>query len=87
MGLQQTPGTIFGRSVGYAYVTHAFVLSEKRGASAVAEIAKFSNNLRNRVTFAVNRAIARNSASALEWETAVCFFVFQAMREPPRIKQ
>jgi hypothetical protein len=33
--------------------------------------------------FVVELAGARNSASAHEWETIVCFFVFQAM-EPPR---
>jgi hypothetical protein len=45
---------------------------------------KFSNNHRNQVTSAVKLAIALNSASAFERETAVYFFVFHAMREPPR---
>jgi hypothetical protein len=41
----------------------------------------------SQVTSAVTRAIARNLASALEQETATCYLVFQAIREPPRKKQ
>jgi hypothetical protein len=60
------------------------VLSDKKVVGVVTGTPKSFNNHRNQVTYAVKRAIACNSASALERETTVCFFDFQAMREPPR---
>jgi hypothetical protein len=60
------------------------VLSEERGVGAVVETPKSSRSHRNQVTSAVSAAIALNSASALEQETAVCFLVFQAIKEEPR---
>lgn len=65
----------------------AHVLSDKRGVGVVEETPKSSSNQRSQVTSAVKKAMARNSASVLERETAVCFSVFQAMREPPRNTQ
>jgi hypothetical protein len=63
------------------------VLSDKRVVGVVTETPKSSSSHHNQVTSAVRRAIALNSASALEREPAVCFFVFQAMREPPKKTQ
>jgi hypothetical protein len=56
-------------------------------SGVVTETPKSASNHRNQVTSAVNKAIARNSASTLERETAVYFFIFQAMSKPPRNTQ
>ena len=61
------------------------VPSDKRVVGILTETPKSYNNHRNQVTSIAKRA--RKSASALEHDTAVCFFVFQAMREPPRKTQ
>jgi hypothetical protein len=63
------------------------VLSDNREVGVVIDTPKSSNNHHNQVTFAVKLGIALNSASALERETPVYFFVFHAMREPPRNPQ
>jgi hypothetical protein len=60
------------------------VLSDNREVGVVTDTPKSSNNHYNQVTSAVKLAIALNSASALEREMVVCFFVFHAMREPAR---
>uniref|UniRef100_A0A7N0VK90 Uncharacterized protein n=1 Tax=Kalanchoe fedtschenkoi TaxID=63787 RepID=A0A7N0VK90_KALFE len=65
----------------------ALVLSDKRGVGIETETPKSSSSHRSQVIAVVTRAMVRNSASALERETAVCFLVFQAMREPPRKTQ
>ena len=63
------------------------VLSEERGVGAVAGTPKSSRSHHSHVTSAVTVAIARSKASALERETAVCFLVFQAIKEEPRKTQ
>jgi hypothetical protein len=69
----------------------ALVLSDKRGVDIETETPKSSSSQCShqnpQVTSAVTRAIACNSGSALERETATCFLVFQAMREPLRKTQ
>jgi hypothetical protein len=52
------------------------VLSDKSEVGVVTNTPKSSNNHHNQVTSAVKLAIAVNSASALEQDMAVCFFIF-----------
>jgi hypothetical protein len=63
------------------------VLSEERGVGEVAGTPRSSRSHRSQVTSVVAVAIARSLASALERETAVCFLVFQAIKEGPRKTQ
>ena len=62
----------------------ASVLSDKGGVGLVTRASKSSINHRNQVASVVNRGITCNSAFALKLKSAVCFFVFWAMRKPSR---
>ena len=63
------------------------VLSECTGVEVEKATPKLARSHRSQVTSAVTQAKARSSASALEQETAVCFLVFQAIKEEPRKTQ
>jgi hypothetical protein len=63
------------------------VLSDNREVGVVTDTPNSSNNHHNPVTLVVKLVIDLRSASALGRETAVYFFVFHAMREPPRNTQ
>jgi len=63
------------------------MLSEDRGVGVEVVTLKSSSRHLSHVTLAFTVAIARNSASALDRETAICFLVFQAIKEDPRKTQ
>jgi hypothetical protein len=60
------------------------VLLEERGVGAEVITPKSSRSHLSHVTSAMTVAIALNSSLALERETAVCFLVFQAIKEDSR---
>jgi hypothetical protein len=62
-------------------------MSDNKGVGPGSETPRSTKSHLNQVILAVTDAIALNSASALERDTAVCFFVFQSMREEPRKTQ
>ena len=62
-------------------------LSKDRGVGEEVITPKSSSSHLSHVTSAVMVAITHNSASPLDWETAVYFLVFQAIKEVPRKTQ
>jgi hypothetical protein len=62
-------------------------MSDSKGVGPGSETPRSTKSHLNQVILAITDAIALNSASALEQDTVVCFFVFQSMREEPRKTQ
>lgn len=69
---------------GFEAIWIALVLSQNDEVGCERTTPRSASSQRSHITSAVVVARARNSASALEREIAVCFFDFQARREDPR---